>query len=92
MIKVDKMLRVEEVALLVGVSVQTLNNWYRWKKLNPEHELAKKLPEFVQQGARQQRYWKTSCLWQITEFKNSIPHGRNGILGEVTQPRKKKEA
>ena len=77
----EKLLRVEEVVLLVGVSLQTLNSWYRWKKNNPNHELAKLLPDYVQEGKRQQRFWKRSDVWTLTEFKNSIPHGRNGILG-----------
>ena len=81
----EQLLRIEEVALLIGSSTQTINNWYRWKKLNPDHKLAKMLPEYTQSGARQQRYWKKSDIWAITEFKNTIPHGRLGILGSITQ-------
>lgn len=86
----EKLLRAEEVALLVGISTQTLNNWYRWKRLNPDHKLAPMLPDFIQNGPRQMRYWKKSDIWTIAQFKNAIPHGRNGILGEVTQRHKKK--
>lgn len=85
----EKLLRAEEVALLVGVSTQTLNNWYRWKRLNPEHPLAALLPDFIQSNPRQTRYWRKSDIWNVAQFKNTIPHGRNGILGEVTQRRKK---
>lgn len=81
----EQMLRIEEVALLVGVSSQTINNWYRWKKLHPDDDYAKILPEFEQTGPRQMRLWKKSDLWAFVEFKNVIPHGRNGVLGEVTQ-------
>lgn len=87
----EKLLRIEEVALLVGSSTQTINNWYRWKKIHPENELAKLLPDYIQQGNRQIRYWKNSDIWSIIEFKNSIPHGRNGILGDITQKRSKKK-
>lgn len=86
----EKLLRIEEVALLVGSSTQTINNWYRWKKTNPEHPLAKLLPDYVQEGNRQMRFWKNSDVWAIVEFKNSIPHGRNGILGDITQRRTRK--
>lgn len=86
----EKLLRIEEVALLVGASTQSINNWYRWKKLNPEHTLAKLLPDYIQEGARQMRFWKNSDVWKIVEFKNSIPHGRNGILGDITQRRNRK--
>lgn len=81
----EKLLRIEEVALLTGTSTQTINNWYRWKRMYPDHELAKLLPDYIQDGPRQKRFWKTSDIWSITEFKNSIPHGRNGILGGITQ-------
>lgn len=87
----EKLLRIEEVALLVGSSTQTINNWYRWKKIHPENELAKLLPDYIQQGNRQIRYWKNSDIWSIIEFKNSIPHGRNGILGDITQKKSKKK-
>lgn len=80
-------LRIEEVAVLVGTSTQTLNNWYRWKKLHPDHELAKLLPDYEQLGKKQVRYWDKSAVWKLTEFKNVLPHGKNGILGDVTQRR-----
>lgn len=81
----EQLLRIEEVALLVGSSVQTVNIWYRWKRSNPNHELAKLLPDYIQSGERQKRFWKKSDIWSIVEFKNSLPHGRNGILSDVTQ-------
>lgn len=81
----EKKLRIEEVALLVGISIQTLNNWYRWKALHTEDELASLLPSFEQTGTRQTRYWKQSDIWSIMEFKKRLPHGRNGILGDITQ-------
>ena len=43
-------LRIEEVALLVGTSTQTINNWYRFKALHPENDLAQKLPDYEQSG------------------------------------------
>ena len=87
----EKLLRIEEVALLVNSSTQTINNWYRWKALHPEHPLAQKLPQYEQSGPRQKRFWKKSDIWAITEFKNSLPHGRGGILGEITQKKLRRE-
>lgn len=78
-------LNVTEVAVLVGCSVQTINYWYAFKKAEPNHELAKLLPEFTQSSARQTRYWNEDDIFRIVEFKNSIPKGRNGVLGKVTQ-------
>lgn len=87
----EKLCKIEEVALIVGVSTQTINIWYRWKKNHPDHDLASLLPDFIQSGTRQTRYWKQSDCWSLIKFKQSIPHGRNGILGDTTQKYIKKE-
>lgn len=87
----NDLLRVEQVALAVDVSIQTINIWYRWKRQNPDSEYAKMLPDFIQNGERQTRYWNKADIWRLIEFKNSIPQGRNGILGSVTQKYVKKK-
>ena len=84
-------LNVTQVAVLVGVSVPTLNMWYKWKKLHPRHELAKLLPKYTMSGSKNTRYWKMDDINSLIEFKNTIPRGRNGILSEVTQKYVKKE-
>lgn len=88
----ERYLKIEEVALTIGSSVQTVNNWYRWKKLHPEHEFASLLPDYFQSGTRKTRYWNAEDVWKLIEFKKTIPQGRHGILGDVTQKgvRKKK--
>ena len=87
-------LRIEEVALFLGVSVETINIWYRFKKANPNDEYAKMLPDYEQNnGARSCRYWAQKDLDKLIQFKNSRPIGRNGAMGTVTQKYvKKKEA
>ena len=80
-----ELLKIEEVALIVGVSYHTINTWYRWKRLHPDHELAKLLPDFIQKGNRQTRYWSQADVWSIVAFKERLPRGRNGILADVTQ-------
>ena len=81
----DKLLNVQEVAVLIKSSVPTISAWYRWKRLDPNHELAQMLPEFERHGAHRTRYWKYSDIPKLFEFKNAIPQGRNGIMGAVTQ-------
>lgn len=79
-------LTVQEVAVAIGSSVQTINGWYRWKNLHPEHELAKLLPDYHrQEGGRRTRFWNQSDVWKLIQFKKSIPQGRLGIMGDVTQ-------
>lgn len=87
----NNLLKIEEVAVVLGVSVKTLNNWYAYKKQCPEEKLSKILPDFIQCGVRQTRFWKKEDLWKIIEFQKRIPKGRNGVLGCVTQKYYKKE-
>lgn len=82
----ERMIKVEELALAAGVSVQTINNWYAFKRAEPENELSKLLPEFQQQeGPRTTRFWKFSDIWRVKEFQSRIKVGRNGAMGIITQ-------
>ena len=81
----DKSLTVAELAVAIGSSFQTINSWYRWKRENPEHEYAKRLPDFFRVGAHRSRRWHLSDVPKLIEFQNSLPQGRNGIMGSVTQ-------
>ena len=85
------LLNIQELSLVVGTSIQTIGSWYRWKELNPTHELAKKLPNFVRIGAHRTRYWNVEDVEKVMDFKNSIPQGRGGIMGAVTQKYVKKD-
>ena len=80
-----QLMNVTEVAMVVGISVQTIASWYRWKALHPEHELAALLPDYQQLGNKKTRYWASEDLWKLVEFKNKRPQGRYGIMGEITQ-------
>ena len=87
----EKMLKLEEVAILIGSSGKSINNWYWFKRENPDNEYAKMLPDYVQEGARQTRYWKQSDIWKLIKFKQSIPMGKNGVMGSITQKYYRKE-
>ena len=39
----NQQLNVEQVAMLVGVSAKTINNWYWFKREHPENQYAQKL-------------------------------------------------
>lgn len=81
----EKLLRIEEVAVTIGSSCKSINNWYWFKRENPDNEFAQMLPDYVQFGERQTRYWKKSDIQKLIEFKKAIPHGRNGLMGSITQ-------
>lgn len=77
--------KIEQVAVLINSSTQTIDNWYRFKRENPNHELSKLLPDYEQDGERQTRYWSPNDVAKLVEFKNNLPKGRNGVMGSVTQ-------
>ena len=88
----EKKLKVQEVAVAIDSSVQSINGWYKWKKENPDHELAKLLPDYTRdEGGKRTRYWNQSDVWKLIQFKKSIPQGCKGILGSVTQRYVKKK-
>lgn len=88
----EKLLRVEEVAVEIGRSIFTINNWYRFKKTHPEDKYAKLLPEFYQlEGERQTRYWRKSDIPKLLAFRDALPKGNNGVMGDVTQRYHKKK-
>ena len=81
----DELLNVQEVAIMTGRSIQTIASWYRWKKLHPRDEFAKKLPAFTRVGKKKTRYWKREDVMQLIDFSQEITKGRNGKMGQVTQ-------
>ena len=79
-------LRIEEVAIFVGVSVATVNSWYRFKRENPDDPYAKMLPDYIQEGGdKSVRYWTETDIDRLLEFKDKKPTGRNGVMGSITQ-------
>ena len=89
----NDLLTALEVCVLVHCSYNTLNGWYRWKNMNPDNEYAQLIPDYIQEDPRQTRYWRRDDVAKLIKFKQSIPQGRNGIMGDVTQKyrRAKKE-
>lgn len=85
----SKNLRIEQVAMAVGVSVETINGWYRWARKFPDNEYAKMLPVYEQERPTAPRFWAESDIFKFMEFQKSIPKGRSGII--KTMLRKEKE-
>lgn len=79
-------MKIEEVAVRLGVSTQTINRWYRFKRQNPEHQLSKLLPEYTKEktaitGA-DVRYWNQDDLFKFIEFQSHVKLGRTGVMGK----------
>ena len=79
-------LRIEQVAILVGVSTQTLNRWYKFKRENPEDEVSKQLPDYdtadISRGLGYIRLWESEDVWKLIEFKQNVHPGRSGRMGK----------
>lgn len=75
-------IKIEEIAMRIDTSTQTINNWYKWKRENPDNELANILPSYIQEGNRQTRFWDSDDLFKFIEFKKAIVRGRNGVMGQ----------
>lgn len=81
----ERLLKAIEVALLLDISMGTLNNWYVFKREHPDTEMAQLLPDPIQKAPRQTRYWRESDVPKMIEFKKNIIWGRNGFMGSITQ-------
>lgn len=77
-------LKLEEVAMRVGVSYQTLNRWYKFKKENPDNELCALLPDYVMvnSGTGNIRVWNPDDIWKLIEFRTKVKQGRTGKMGK----------
>ncbi len=80
-----KDLRIEEVAMIVGVSVQTIERWYRYKRDHPDSEIAEEIPDYKcisTVGSRKLRRWSQEAVWSLVQFKASRKLGRTGKMGK----------
>ena len=84
-------LKVQEVAVLVDISVKTLDYWYMFKRQNPRNPYAKMIPKYEtkQINGRFVRLWTMEDVEALKQFKESIPRGRNGFMGSVTNKKGK---
>ena len=77
--------KVEEVAVRLGVSTQTVNRWYRFKRENPEDKICKLLPDYKISKSDKNlptRIWKESDVNKLIKFRDSVTRGRDGIMGQ----------
>lgn len=88
----DKKFKVERVAVQIGCSVHTIDNWYRWKRAAENDPTMREqyakylalLPDPIKDSIRQTRFWTKEHIQSLKQFKKVIPKGRNGIMGITT--------
>lgn len=82
----EYLLKITEVAVLVGVTPKTIENWYLYKEACPDDEITQLLPPIVHKGDNYRtRYWHREDIYKILEFKANVKLGRNGTMGKVTR-------
>ena len=82
----DYLLKITEVAVLVGVTPKTIENWYAYKQACPDDEMTKLLPDIVHKDDNYRtRYWHRDDVYRLLEFKANVKTGRNGTMGKVTR-------
>lgn len=83
---IRKTLTSNQVAKELGISVNTLNNWYKWyydDTLEKPDDVPP-LPAYDQETEHGRRYWSKSDLLWLQSFQLWIPRGRAGVMGAVS--------
>ena len=75
-------MKIEEVAMRLGVSTQTINKWYRFKRSGKD--CMKDLPDYrmLTTKSGNVRDWTEEDVWKLLQFKQSIVFGRSGRMGK----------
>ena len=80
-----KGLKIEEVAVRTGVSTQTINRWYKFKRENPKDKISRLLPAYKVAKSEKNlpiRLWKESDIDKLIQFRDNVTRGRDGIMGQ----------
>ena len=68
----------------LDITVATLNRWYGWYNDDrfEKPEDMPPLPPYVQKGVGGKRYWKEEDMKMLHAFKDWMPKGRAGVMGD----------
>ncbi len=73
--KTQEFIGLAQAAMMLDISMYTLNNWYKWygSELN---KTSLKLPEIIRaSGSHSKRFIKASDLPMLEEFKKNLKRG-----------------
>lgn len=77
-------LTAAKVACQLDVSTKTLTNWYKFYHSDCEKpDNMPELPEYEQAYEKAPRYWNPEDIPKLMAFKEWIPKGRHGVMGEI---------
>lgn len=88
-------LTISQTAAKVGVTGYTIKRWYKFIEETPMEELIKLqkegmpiLPKYLIIGRRQDRIWDEEDIPKLIEFKNWVPHTKNGVFQKYKKEEK----
>lgn len=85
-------LSINKISQLLDISQNTIGNWYKWYNKNKSEKIPE-LPSYYQKGVKGQRFWKESDIPKLIVFRDWVPKGRGGLMGDLNCKyyRRKKE-
>jgi hypothetical protein len=75
------LLTANKVAMIIDVSTKTLSSWYKWYNTYDVPLNCPLLPDYQQASIKGRRYWDKADIPLLLAFKEYIPKGRNGVMG-----------
>ena len=79
-------LKIKELSDTLGVSVQTIIGWYRWRDAYPDNKLVSELPDYLSDDDYDVYdmipFWTSRSVTRFKTFVSSIPD-RTDITGEI---------
>lgn len=79
----DNYLRINRVALILGISDHTIRRWYKWWESKEfEHPEGLELPPYYHMDRRGTKYFKKEDIPKLMEFKKKISTTHKGVMSE----------
>jgi hypothetical protein len=81
-----KKLNADEIVKELNITKTTLNRWYKWYNMTENKPTnCPELPKYEQQYSTAPRFWNEDSIEALRKFKNWVPKGSKGLMGEVSQ-------
>jgi hypothetical protein len=83
-VKRPGMVTASRVANQLDISTKTLISWYKFYESDlPKPDNMPELPPYEQAYFRAPRYWREEDIPKLITFKEWVPKGKRGVMGEI---------
>lgn len=90
MFKAEGYYNLNQLCDKLDVSIWTIRNWYNWERQLLKEETITEpylpIPKRFNEIKGKPRMWTDDDIKDLTDYKNSMVIGRNGIYGKYTNP------